>query len=265
MKHCSSCGREISESLTLCEQCERWAAESVAGPVPDAVPEHVDAPPPASAAVPLPGPRAGLGRRELLMILVAVVVAGLATLAVLSSRGPAAAVAAARVEAPERKPSAPAPAPAPPSTVSQKWSSENRTYWVGKQRNAAAFELPAENMVSIWMNQVRPALVVRCMSKSLEVFVFTGSAIKMEAQTEDHTVSFKFDDEPDRTERWPDSAEHDALFAPDQAAFASRLMTARTLRFGYTPHNAEPAVALFQVSGLGEMIEPSAKACGLKK
>jgi len=111
----------------------------------------------------------------------------------------------------------------------------------------------------------RPALIVRCMSKSLEVFVFTGSAIKMEAQTEDHTVSFKFDDEPDRTERWPDSAEHDALFAPDQAAFASRLMTARTLRFGYTPHNAEPAVALFQVSGLGEMIEPSAKACGLKK
>jgi len=264
LKHCSSCGREISESLTLCEQCERWAAESVAGPVPDAVPEHVDAPP---ANVPLPGPRAGLGRRELLMILVAVVVAGLATLAVLSSRGPAAAVAAARVEAPERKPSAPTPAPAaaPPSTVSQKWSSENRTYWVGKQRNAAAFELPAENMVSIWMNQVRPALVVRCMSKSLEVFVFTGSAIKMEAQTEDHTVSFKFDDEPDRTERWPDSAEHDALFAPDQAAFASRLMTARTLRFGYTPHNAEPAVALFQVSGLAEMIEPSAKACGLKK
>src|SRR6185295_12586418 len=109
--------------------------------------EPVDAPPP---NVPLPGPRAGLGRRELLMILVAVVVAGLATLAVLSSRGPAAAVAAARVEAPERKPSAPAPAPAPPSTVSQKWSSENGTYWVGKQRNAAAFELPAENMVSIW-------------------------------------------------------------------------------------------------------------------
>jgi hypothetical protein len=200
------------------------------------------------------------------MILVAVVVAGLATLAVLSTRGPAAAVAAARAEAPERKPSAPAPVPVPPpSPVSQKWSSENRAYWVGKQRNAAAFELPAENMVSIWMNQVRPALIVRCMSKSLEVFVFTGSAIKMEAQTEDHTVSFKFDDEPDRTERWPDSAEHDALFAADQAAFASRLMTARTLRFGYTPHNAEPAVALFQVSGLGEMIEPSAKACGLKK
>ena len=71
-------------------------------------------------------------------------------------------------------------------------------------------------MVSIWMNQVRPMLIVRCVSKSPEVFVLTGSAIKMEAQTEDHTVSFSFDDEPDRTERWPDSAEHDALFAPDQ-------------------------------------------------
>ncbi len=222
--------------------------------------------------MPLPAPRAGLGRRELLLIGVALAVTGLITLGVLSTRGSAPAVAAARVEAPAKKPSAPdRPAASTvvsqkaPTVVSQKWSSDNHAYWVGKQRNAAAFELPAENMVSIWMNQIRPALIVRCVSKSLEVFVWTGSAIKMEANTEDHTVSFKFDDEPDRTERWADSAEHDALFASDQAAFANRLMSATTLRFGYTPHNAEPAVAVFQVSGLGELIEPFAKVCGPTK
>jgi hypothetical protein len=64
------------------------------------------------------------------------------------------------------------------------------------------------------MNYVRPLLVVRCMKKT-EAFVYTGSALRIEPNTEDHTVSFRFDDEPARTERWPDSAEHDALFAPD--------------------------------------------------
>jgi hypothetical protein len=68
----------------------------------------------------------------------------------------------------------------------------------------------------------------------------------------------------DVTERWADSDEHDALFAPDGAGFAQRLQRARTLRFGYTPHNALPVVAQFQVSGLSDLIGPVAKECGWK-
>jgi hypothetical protein len=132
---------------------------------------------------------------------------------------------------------------------------------VGSQRRAAAFELLAENTVPIWMSQVRPMLVVRCVSKSTDVFVSTGSSLKMEPETEDHTVTFGFDGEPDLTERWADSVEHDALFAPDGGAFVRRLMSARTMRFGYTPHNAAPVVASFHVSGLAELIEPVVKDC----
>jgi hypothetical protein len=205
-----------------------------------------------------------VGRRELLVILIAVVSLGLIALAMLSARGPSSEVAAARVEAPLRKPSS-APVPPPASAVSSKWNSENRADWVGNQRNAAAFELPAENTVPIWLNRVRPLLVVRCVSKSTEVLVWTGSAITMEPQTEDHTVTFQLDDEPALTERWADSAEHDALFAPAGVAFAGRLIGARTMRFGYTPHNAAPVVAHFQLSGLGELVEAFAKECGWKK
>jgi hypothetical protein len=68
----------------------------------------------------------------------------------------------------------------------------------------------------------------------------------------------------DVTERWADSDEHDALFAPDGAGFAQRLQRARTLRFGYTPHNALPVVVHFQVSGLSDLIGPVAKECGWK-
>ena len=42
-------------------------------------------------------------------------------------------------------------------------------------------------------------------------------------------------------------------------------MHAQTLRFGYTPHNAEPVEARFEVRGLAELIGPVAKDCGWKK
>jgi hypothetical protein len=207
-----------------------------------------------------------VGRRELVLILIAVVSGSLITFALLSPRGPSAEVAAARVDAPARKPSAPpSPPPAPTVSRSQKWSSDNRAHWLGNERHAAAFELPSENTVSIWLSQVRPMLVVRCLSKRPEVFVWTGSSIKMEPETEDHTVTYRFDDEPEVTERWPDSADHDALFAPEGPAFARRVMAARAMRFGYTPHNAAPVVASFEVSGLGGLIEAFAKECGWTK
>jgi hypothetical protein len=257
LKHCSSCGREIPESATLCQECEQWAVDSEAGIVPDAAPQHATAP---SSGAPAPSFRAGVGRRGLLVILSAVGVAGLVAFTMLSAGGPSPEVTAAPVEAPARKasPRPSPPSPPPVAAVTRTWSSENRAEWVGKQRNAAAFELAANNTVDIWLSRVRPLLIVRCVSKRTEVFVWTGSALKMEAQGDDHTVTFEVDDEPELTERWPDSAEHDALFAPDGAAFA-------TLRFGYTPHNAAAVMAEFQVSGLGELVEPVAKECGWKK
>jgi hypothetical protein len=202
-----------------------------------------------------------------LVLVVALGAVGIVTLALLVKRGgPATSVAAAQ----------PAPAVTPGRAVTrpvvkpavirtQAWSSERRAYWTGSQRHSAAFELAAENSVPIWLSQVRPLLIVRCLAKKTEAFVFTGSALKIEPQTDDHTVNFRFDGETGTTVHWPDSAEHDALFSPDAVAFTQRLMQAHTLRFGYTPHNAAPVEAVFQVEGLAELIAPVAKDCGWKK
>ncbi len=257
MKRCASCGREIPESATVCEACDKWATDHLAAPPP----------PPATAPAPAPSravataPAAGLSRKELLLIAGGVAVAGIVTLALLSARGvQTPAVAAANVTTATRRVEAP-PAPVPVQT----WNTERRAYWTGNRRKSAAFELPAENSVSIWLGQVRPLLVVRCIDKRTEAFVFTGSALRIEAGTEDHTVTYRIGDEAERTERWPDSAEHDALFAPDGAAFAQHLLEASAFRFGYNPHNASPAVASFHVSGLRELIEPVARECGWKQ
>jgi hypothetical protein len=252
VKHCASCGRDIPESATVCEPCEKWAAEHVAAP--------------SSPVQPLPAVRAKrvIGR-ELLVIMIALAAGGMLTFGLLSTRGvPATGVSAAQSDD-LRTTRTVVPALQPASVATQAWSSERRAYWTANQRHSVAFELPAENTVTIWLSQVRPLLIVRCLSKRTEAFVFTGSALKIEPQTDDHTVSFRFDDEQETTVRWPDSSEHDALFAPDAREFAERLMRARTLRFGYTPHNAAPVEAHFQVSGLTELLEPVAKDCGWKK
>lgn len=224
----------------------------VSSPPPQVVP------PPPSPQV----PRKGLSHREVLAAVGAALVVGLITLVLLMSRGTPEKVSAAHGEAAAPAPAAVVP---PPAIDSVKWSGANVVHWTGRSRNSAAFELHAENTVAIWMRHVRPLLVVRCMANSTEAFVITDSALKIEPQTDDHTVTYSFDEQPETKELWQDAADHNAVFAPDSVTFTQHLTRARTLRFGYTPHNAEPVVAVFHVNGLGPLIEPSAKHCGWTK
>jgi hypothetical protein len=87
----------------------------------------------------------------------------------------------------------------------------------------------------------------------------------MEPQDGDHTVEVAFDGGRPATERWPDSAEHDALFARNPVNFTRQLTQSRTLQFGFTPHNAEPVRSTFVLDGLEPLLASSAKQCGWKK
>jgi hypothetical protein len=157
---------------------------------------------------------------------------------------------------------APAATPAPPPAAVQTWSMEKQATWLGNRRRGAAFELPADNVVKTWFGPARPSLVVRCVARNVEVFVFTGSAMKIETRAAGKTVNLAMDDEPMRTERWPDSDDHDALFAPEPAAFTRRLLAARTLRFSYSPHNSNDVVAQFSVGGLDTLFKAASRECG---
>jgi hypothetical protein len=167
---------------------------------------------------------------------------------------------AVEVQAASVVPAARAPLPA----AAPRWSGENVGRWVGNNRRSIAFELPADNTVAVWMKRVRPLLVVRCLDRTTEVFVYTESAAAIEPQDDEHTVRLAFDDEPAETERWPDAAAHDALFAPDGEAFARRLARAGRLRFSFTPHNAAPVEARFELRGFDKLVDPLARTCRWK-
>jgi hypothetical protein len=264
VKQCPTCGREIAQQATVCESCEAWAAALVqTRPADDDFAEFQppsEADPPAAVRT-APSAAPAAPRRHGLVMAVSIAAVAVIAIAIGFARGGSAPNAsAAPAAAPAPAPAAAASAPAAPAGV-QRWSTENQASWVGNRRRAAAFELPAENVVKTWFGPMRPLLIVRCTAGAIEAFVFTGSPMKIEPRAEGKTVTVSVDGEPVHTERWPDSDNHDALFAPDPAAFTARLRQARTLRFGYSPHNSSDVVAEFSVSGLDPLIGAASKQC----
>jgi hypothetical protein len=232
------------------------------GPDDGTLPASANPPPTGAAPPPSAPPSPAITPRELLLAALAVSVAALITFALLTAGSlPASDATAAEVTTAQPSSLGPEEAPA----VIRTWSAANRTMWVGNRRNAVAHDVEADDTIRIWMRTVRPALVVRCAGGSTEVFVFTQSAAKIEPRTDDHTVTLSLDGAEAVTELWPDSDDHDALFAPDGAAFARRLAAARTLGFGFTPHNAPPATVTFQVAGLDRALATAARECGWKQ
>jgi hypothetical protein len=281
-KSCTACGREIPDFARVCDHCGHQVVETAAllpfelptreverpvrtplGSFEFSPEDALASPAPeveSSDAEEAPAPSRS---REYAMIAAAGLVGGAFTVALLMARGPSSKAVAAAVAPVYAAPAAAGKPSAAPHSVG--WTTGNKAIWAGHERNSTAFELAADNMVSIWMRTVRPTLVVRCVAGSLDAFVYTTSAVQIEPQTNDHTVRFSFDGNPDVTERWPDSEEHDALFAPNGAAFAHRVAAARELRFGFKPHNAPPVTAHFTVAGLSALIEPAARECGWRK
>ena len=205
-------------------------------------------------------------RREIVFVTLAAAIGGVVTLGWLLARTaprPEVSVAASTAGAPSTATRTAAPGSTDSVHRNNQWTAANSAVWVGDARNAIALELEAENSVGVWLRTVRPTLIVRCSSGAIEAFVFTASAARIEPKTEDHTVQVSVDGATQVTAHWRDSEEHDALFAPDGAAFVRQLLAARTLRFGFNPHNAAPVTAEFNVAGLSTMLAPLSRQCGI--
>jgi hypothetical protein len=151
---------------------------------------------------------------------------------------------------------------APPPA--SRWTRGRYNRYASDGTRTAAFELEAERAVPVWMKSVRPVLGVRCFSRNTEVFVVIDWPASVEPAAGRHTVRIGFDDGDAAAQAWFESDNGQALFAPDGVAMSRRLARARTMRFGFTPYNAPPVVAEFDVTGVDEVIESVARACRWK-
>ena len=249
MNRCPKCLSEVAQGAATCAACGAQVVES-----------------PAPGLQVARRPQTAKRGTSVLLIAAATIGAAVVTFALLALRsGPSPTLSAATpAEAPPNTPGASSPtADATATSELQHWSADNRRFWLGGRRGAA-FELLAENKVHTWFGPTQPVLVVRCSSHETEAFVYTRSATRIEPH-EGKTVTVSVDGQPATTEQWGDSDDRVALFAPDGAQFVHRLLGAKTLRFGYSPHNADDVVAQFHVDGLARLIEPLARECGWKK
>jgi Type VI secretion system VasI, EvfG, VC_A0118 len=261
MDRCPKCGRELESVEALQHVCPGAAdlAAEAQPTAPGGSPESLAAA--LETAHPTPPPAPSSSNRWLVTAgLAASAGAALVTFAMLgggSQPGPAPELASI-IPAPKAA-STPAPSGRP------KWSSVGANRWVSNHRRSIAFEVPAENTASSWMTSARPVLVVRCLSGTTQAFVYTQVPPAIEQRDDRRTVRVSFDGATEAVERWPGSADHDALFAPDGIAFARRLSAARTLRFGFTPHNGPLASIDFDVHGFEAHLASLARTCRWKK
>jgi hypothetical protein len=144
----------------------------------------------------------------------------------------------------------------------QQWLGRRQASWASDGSKTITFELQASDDVPVWSAKVRPQLVVRCVSRTTEVFVALGSAASVEQQSGRHTVQIQIDDDPMIVQQWSDSESSHELFAPDGLLLTRVLADARRLRFGFTPFNSPPVVADFSVEGFDQLAPLVARTCG---
>jgi len=158
--------------------------------------------------------------------------------------------------------SAPAPRPQIESTPPPTWTGAQRTTWARDGSKTITFTLAATSDLPVWMNHARPAVVVRCVSRTTEAFVALDTSTSYEQDADRRTVRVQWDDGPQMTQHWGTSESGRELFAPDGKEFVIRAASARTLRFGFSPFNASPVTAEFAVQGFDKMAGLVASTCG---
>lgn len=172
-----------------------------------------------------------------------------------------------RADAPTESAPATAPSPAPvavETVPAPTWTGRRQAGWARDGSKTISFDLQAIRDVPIWMSRARPTLSVRCLYRTTEVFVATGSPASIESQPSTHTVRVQIDDDPEQSQQWMDSESSKELFAPNGVALVRQLAGAKRMRFAFTPYNAEPVTAEFAVAGFEKLAGLVASTCGWK-
>ncbi len=124
------------------------------------------------------------------------------------------------------------------------------------------FSLSADNEIAGWLARETPTLIVRCRENATAVYIVTGMAASVESgDLQGHTVRVRFDDASAQRQRWTESTDNEALFAPDPIPMARNIAKAKALRLEFTPFNASPVIVTFDVSGFDERVGKVAAAC----
>lgn len=97
------------------------------------------------------------------------------------------------------------------------------------------------------------ALILRCAANQTEVYISWNDYLGSDAE-----VTWRVGDGSAQTAEWSLSTDSTATFypRPDMAFIKELMLVERVI-----PYNSDPVTAVFDVSGLVEVVEPLARAC----
>ena len=128
--------------------------------------------------------------------------------------------------------------------------------------------LDADNTIEGPLGPKQPTLMIRCQEGQTQVYIYTGMAAAVEEDFEggplySHTVRIRLDQASAIPEHWSESNNHEGLFFEgDAITFTKQLAEAQTLTFEFTPFDANPAIARFDLGDLAEHLPELGASCG---
>ncbi len=131
--------------------------------------------------------------------------------------------------------------------------------------STVVLSLQAENEANAWLDTIYAKLIVRCSEHKTDVYIDTGTSANPELGLYNQfTVRLRLDDKKPLTQRWTESTNNTALFAPNAISLAKKLADSKSLIFEFTPFNSNTARIEFKTEGLGNLLPQVANACNWK-
>ncbi len=189
-----------------------------------------------------------------------------------SLNGPRRSISSPKVTGPSKPSGMPSPISGlPPGSTFDSGVPPTDEWQMGEERSpmdgsrTVWLTLPAESEVQGWLRSARPKLVIRCEEREKKTRVLVVTGVGYRAPGENFSrVRIRMDGGKVSAQDWYGSEDREALFAERDVQFAKQLAKAKTMLFEFTPFDAAPAVARFNLSGLDKHIEKVTSACGWK-
>ncbi len=122
--------------------------------------------------------------------------------------------------------------------------------------------LVAENSIQAWLSTPTPNLIVRCQEKKLAIYVDVRTQINVEYGLNDAaTVRVRFDNSPSTDLIADESTDGEGLFFRSPYDILWLIGNSSRMVFGFTPFNASPVVATFDLRGFTNIMKPLNQSC----
>ena len=121
--------------------------------------------------------------------------------------------------------------------------------------------LESENTVTGWLTKnYSPTLIIRCQENKTDMYMNTESQFHR-SSLDSVKAKIRLDDEKSKTYRFSVSTDNMSIFFRKPIGHLKKMFSSQEMKIGWTPFNANPVIAKFDIRGLKDLIKPLRKTC----